>query len=475
LWPILTRLFLRIRYIYYYILSFVFRIYSHELESWRTRAGRRPLVLRGARQVGKSWLLQDFGRRSFRKIHRVDFQASPSWRSLFRESLSPTQVLVRLEVLTSQSFEPTSDLLILDEIQDCPEAITSLKHFHELTPDIAVCAAGSLLGVTHPKTPFPVGQVEFLDIYPMSFEEYLRACASDAQVAFYRSANAAEAIPEAIHRAMMDHLRNYLVVGGMPAVLAAWSESRAPVAERLAMVRREQQHLLDSYVGDFAKYAGGLSASLIHEVYRSIPAQLARESRRFKPGLVARASRFDRLRHPIAWLAGAGLLVRVPIVEHVEVPLSAFTDESRFKPYFFDIGLLGAMADIPVEAILLGDDLFTTFRGAYCENFVAQELRANGLGPLYAWSSGNQAEVEFLVQHAGRILPIEVKSGLSGKLRSLHVYAQRHRPAWRSCISGKPLLVHRETALLNLPLWLAGRFGDIRAWWGAEVPTSSSP
>jgi uncharacterized protein len=436
------------------------RQFIHSLICWKLSQTRKPLVLRGARQVGKTWILNEFGRLQFRKTHYVNFQRNPQMGGLFQGSLETQTLLQSLEFLLGERIDTAEDLLILDEIQDCPPAITALKYFQEDMPQLAVAAAGSLLGVTHPHSAFPVGKVEFLDLYPMSFSEFLNAQGLSRELDFLQSVAPGTTIPEPIHDKMMAHFREYLAVGGMPEVVAQYTASDESQATRMAKARLTQSQLLDAYSGDFAKYAGRVASSHIVSTFRSIPAQLARESKNFKPSITLPGSRFSQLRGAVEWLSGAGLLIKVPIIHHVEIPLVSQVQENRFKPYFLDIGLLGALAEIPPHALMLGDDLFTTFKGSLCENAVAQALIGSGFKNLYCWE-GLQSEVEFLAQAPTGIYPIEVKSGLSGKLKSLNVYFDKYAPPMRTRISARNLQVRPEDNFANLPLWLAERFGEL--------------
>jgi predicted AAA+ superfamily ATPase len=261
---------------------------------------------------------------------------------------------------------------------------------------------------------------------------------------------------------MMDRFREYLVVGGMPEAVAAYFNSKDSQPRRMAQVRALQEQLLDAYSGDFAKYSGRIASAHIVAVFRSIPAQLARESKNFKPAITIPGSRFSQLRNAVEWLVGAGLILRVPIIDNIEIPLVAQVQENRFKPYFLDVGLLGALAQITPATLMLGDELFTTFKGALCENVVAQALVCSGYNALYCWE-GQQAEVEFIVSTDTEMLPIEVKSGRSGKLKSLNVYHAKYNPAYRTRISAMNLQVRPQDSFANLPLWLACRFKEIIA------------
>lgn len=430
------------------------------LNCWKISIQRKPLILQGARQVGKTWILKEFGRTAFKNTHYCNFQRDSRLHALFEGSLNPLEILKGIEFLFNTSISIADDLLILDEIQDCPRALTSLKYFQEDLPLFAVVSAGSLLGVTHPQSSFPVGKVEFLNLHPMSFAEFLQAASYVHELDLLQTATVTSNIPEPLHHRMMERLREYLVIGGMPEVVAQYVNSKDSAHTRMDLARIMQKQLLETYGSDFAKYSGRIAASHIYSVFESIPTQLAREHKNFKPSLSLAGSRFSQLRSAIEWLVGAGLMLKVPIIDHIEIPLVAQTQENRFKPYFFDVGLLGALADILPSTLILGDELFSTFKGALCENWVAQALHAAGAKTLYCWE-GLQSEVEFVVPTPEGIYPIEVKSGASGKLKSLNIYFEKYQPKFRTRISAQNLHYRPKDSFANIPLWLAGRFTEL--------------
>lgn len=430
---------------------------TQDLIAWKQASARKPLVLRGARQTGKSYILKEFGKLHFPACHVADFQENPELNTIFQGSLSPTGIIESLEFFLDTDIDIRTDLVIFDEIQDCPRALTSIKYFCEKMPELALCCAGSLLGLVHAEDSFPVGKATFLDLYPLSFMEFAGAVGETRLLTYLQDIAKDTRIPELIHENLLRLLKEYFVVGGLPEVVDVYRRNRERRREAFDQARTRQRDLLDAYVRDFAKYAGPLRADRILAVFSSIPAQLAKENKKFMPSKAVSGGSYPTLHSAIDWLAGAGLVIKTPIANSGELPFSAFSQENRFKLYMFDTGLLGAMAQLSPAALYTGADLFATFRGAFCENFVAQELIQSSGKTLYCWMH-NTAEVEFMLETDGQVLPIEVKAGKSGKLKSLNVFAQRYAPPYRTRFSARNLEINHETAMHSYPLYLSGRF-----------------
>ncbi len=427
------------------------------LTAWKERNDRKPLILRGTRQTGKTYLLTEFGNREFRKLHYLNFQKDRTLNQLFEGNLSPGHLLELIEFALKDDVNIGEDLLFFDEIQDCPRALTSLKYFCEDMPQLAVVSAGSLLGVVGAASSFPVGKVNFLDLYPMSFVEFLEAMGESRSVKVLEEASLGTKIPPFIHDTIMGILKEYMVVGGMPEIVALYRTGRASKRQVYVEVRERQQELLSTYLGDFSKYAGTARAKELVAVFESIPSQLAKENKRYIASQVVEGGRFSQLQDAIDWLTGAGLVRKVMITNSGVLPFSSFTKPNRFKLYFFDIGMLGALGGLDPEEIILQHDLFATFKGAFCENLVAQEFTYAGGKPLYAWAS-NTAEVEFIRNIQGNVLPIEVKAGLSGKLKSLNVFVGKYQSSYQVRISSRNLEINASAAMHSYPLYLAYRF-----------------
>jgi hypothetical protein len=433
------------------------KIYE-KLIDWKSTFPRKPLILKGARQTGKTYILREFGNREFLHLHYINFQKDKKAHSLFNASLSPEKVIESLEFFLNTKIEIKNDLLFFDEIQDCPAALTSLKFFCEEMPDLALVCAGSLLGVVHSAEPFPVGKTAFLNIHPLSFEEFLLAAEDEKGITALYQAEKGQKPSAIAHDYLMEKVKEYMAVGGMPEVVKTFLQYAGEgKITAFGKMREKQQELITAYTGDFSKYAGHTRANEIAAVFESVPSQLAKENKKFKASEVISGGRFSRLQSAVDWLVNAGLVLKTDIINSGELPFSAFTQNNRYKLYLFDIGLLGALAELPFQAVLTASDTFATFKGAFCENYVAQEFICAGTVSLYAWAS-NTAEVEFVKEKNGMIFPVEVKSGLSGKLKSLNVFAEKYSCVYRTRISARNLEYNRSAKFCNLPLYLCHAF-----------------
>jgi uncharacterized protein len=427
------------------------------LSQWKNRADRKPLLLQGARQVGKTWLLKEFGRLEFRKTHHVNFENAMVFRSLFRSGLRPATVMPQLSILLGESIVPGQDLLFFDEVQNSADALTSLKYFHEEMPGLAVCCAGSHVGLAVSAGSFPVGQVEFMTLHPLSFEEFLLAI-DERAARILADFNAGTTIPEAIHHHLWELLKIYYVTGGLPEAVEHYRLHSEDHAEALRGVRRLQGALLQGYQSDFAKHAGKVNAVHINRVLEAVPVQMTHAVDgsvgrfRFK-GVIPERSKFAQLQGPIDWLVKAGLLLKVHLVEKPVLPLAAQAKPNLFKLYLFDVGLLGCMMDVPIASVL--DQNYGTYKGYYAENFVAQELTASGRGPLYSWC-GRQSEIEFLLPREEGAIPIEVKAGIRAHSRSLSAYAEKFTPPLKIKVTARNL-DRTVPGCHNIPLYLAGK------------------
>jgi predicted AAA+ superfamily ATPase len=431
-------------------------IYKKLLE-WKNTRNRKPLILKGARQTGKTYSIMEFGKNEFRKIHTINFQKDKTACEIFSGNLSPQRILESMEFYLETDIDKSKDIVFFDEIQDCPRALTSLKYFCEDMQEMAVASAGSLLGITQPDEPFPVGNVSFLQLYPMSFEEFLLAVKDVRAYDKLQSIKYSDTIPPIIHQHFMERLKEYFIVGGLPEVVRIYCANKENKANAYSKVREKQEELIQAYMSDFSKYSGKVRANEIAAVFESIPVQLARESKKFKASDAIPKSRFSRLKSPIDWLIGAGLLIKVKITNSGEIPFDAFAEENRFKLYLFDIGILGALGRIPPKSLHLTNDLFSSFKGAFCENYVAQEFIYSGSGQLYSWMR-KAAEVEFVREVDGEVYPIEVKAGLSGKLKSLNIFADKYPVKYRTRISARNLEFNEQAKIHNYPLYLSSRF-----------------
>jgi len=403
------------------------RISYRKLVKWKHKRNRKPLLLKGARQVGKTWLLTEFGNNEFSRIHVLNFERDTDACTLFKGSLSPDVILRNIELYLDHGIESASDLILFDEIQNCPRALTSLKYFAEEKPEAAVCCAVSHIGLALGNTSFQVGKIDQLSLYPMTFREFLEA----QQTNLAEMIDAPPPIPEVFHNRLWEQLKTYYMTGGMPEVVQRYLHHPSPSHETFLEIREIQSRLIQGYRADFAKHAGKINAAHINRVFENIPEQIMKTvdssvgRYRFKD-VVPGYSRFSELEGPIDWLIRSGLILPVSIIDSPAIPLSSTRKNNIFKLYFFDIGLLGCMAELPIQSIMSQD--FGTYKGFFAENYVAQELYSAGVTELYSWR-GRTSEIEFLVVVDGKIVPIEVKSGSRmHRAKSLAVYRERHQP-----------------------------------------------
>lgn len=435
----------------------------HKLLEWRTKSDRKPLLLKGVRQCGKTYILKEFAGH-FLQGHYINFEKNSDIHVIFKQNLDPIRIMKELSFYLEKTINIEQDLVIFDEIQACPRALTSLKYFCEDMPQLAVCAAGSLLGLHLSDTSFPVGKVDMLDMYPMSFIEFLIAVDDEKSEQFLSQLTSEHPIiPEIIHQHLWEQLKNYFVIGGMPEVIRVFRDKSVHSFETFESIRKIQEHILLAYYADIAKHAGKVNAMHIDRILRSVPAQLARSqdktAKRFQfKDIIPGIDRYQRLADAIDWLEAAGLIIKVPIVNSAELPLSAYTQESFFKLYLFDVGFLGAMSELPPRVIL--DYQYGTYKGYFAENFVAQSFISSGERSLYSWQD-SRSEVEFLRLHDGQVLPIEVKSGTVTKSQSLYKLVEKYHLSKRVILSGRNLMMDTEHHIHHCPLYLAEQLIDL--------------
>jgi len=430
------------------------------LVAWKNSRRRKPLVVRGARQVGKTYLLKDFGASEFPNAHYVNFEEDDKLALLFGHDLRPRRILDELQFHVGKRIDAQADLVVFDEIQRCPRALTSLKYFCEEMPRLAVCAAGSLLGVCMGQEAFPVGKVAFLDLWPMSFEEFIEGIGESQLAHLLASHDPRRPYPEAAHERLWILWKQYLVVGGLPEAVNTYRLHRDNMFAAMEEARRCQRDLVDTYMADIARHSGKMNALHIERLWRHVPAQLARAQDgsapkfRFRDALPGMRG-YERLSGPIGWLESAALVLRVAVLDSVATPLSSVAKDNAFKLYLFDVGILGALGGIAPKTIL--DYGFGSYQGYVAENFVAQELCAAGFKHPYSWQ-GRTSEVEFLVETGKSIVPLEVKSGMVTKSKSLGVYERLHHPSQAWLLSARNSARHgiRQHA----PLYAAGRMCD---------------
>lgn len=434
------------------------RLMTQDLLNWKTKKNRKPLILKGVRQTGKTYSLKQFGKQQFSACHYLNFENNPKAHALFQQSFEPKQILIDLSFLLQTSIDVEHDLVIFDEIQACPNALTSLKYFAEQLPSLALCCAGSLLGLHLGESSFPVGKVDVLNMRPLCFVEFLEA-AGDQQALDILN-QPLPSISEVIHDYLWQQLKYYFVTGGLPEVVQVYLDQRDDLYHAMGEVRKKQNELIYGYYADIAKHSGKVNAMHIDRTWRSVPAQLAqsqdKSSSRFQfKGIISGIDRYQRLANVIDWLQAAELIIKIPIVDHVELPLSAYTEESRFKLYLFDIGILGALAGLEPQTIL--NYAYGTYKGYFAENYIASEFIAKNFQQLYSWQQ-QRSEIEFLLSYQGSIIPVEVKSGYITRSQSLTKYAQKYQPSLRATFSARPLFINHTERYCNYPLYMTHWF-----------------
>ncbi len=416
-----------------------------KLLEWKDSPKRKPLIIRGARQVGKTWLMKEFGRIAFKNVVYVNFDSNNDITRLFDGDLDISRIITGLQIFSKSKITPQETLLIFDEIQEAPRALTSLKYFCEEAPEYAIVAAGSLLGVAlHTGTSFPVGKVSFLDLYPLSFTEFLNA--SDHEQLAELLKNGDWQLITSLKDKFIELLRLYYYIGGMPAAVQTYLDEQDVYA-----VREVQQQILDAYEQDFSKHAPVTTVARIRMVWQSIPSQLAKENRRFVYGSLRKGARAKDFELAIQWLRDCGLVHQVIRLSKPAIPLPAYADEG-FKMFLLDVGLLGAMSQLDAQTILRGNALFSEFKGALTEQYVSQQLIAESdLTPYYWSSERSTAEVDFVFQQGMTIYPLEVKAEENLKAKSLKVYAETFQPplSIRTSMSD----YRKESWMVNLPLY----------------------
>jgi len=426
------------------------RLAYKELTDWKNSKQRKPLLVQGARQVGKTFLVQEFGKNEYEKLYYFNFEQDKALRTLFDSTLDPEEIISNLSLYIGEKIESKHSLIFFDEIQIAPSVLTSLKYFQENAPEHHIIAAGSLLGVSLGKdSSFPVGKVNFLTLYPMSFTEYLMAAGEALFIQKINSIKEIAPFPEAIHNKILDHLKLYLFLGGMPEVIKSYIEDRD-----IANARSIQNEILNAYDRDFSKYTEKNQAIKTSEFWNSIPGQLAKENKKFRYGDIKKNARSSMYEQTIEWLRKAGLILLAYNVESPKIPLSAYADFSKFKVFMHDVGLLAAKLKITSDQIVIPDAMFREFNGAFIENFIAQELISEGNNQLFYWTSRSDAEVDFLVNNSNKIYPLEVKSGTSRNTKSLQSYAVKYHPEKIFRTSPRNLIESGE--FINIPLYAIG-------------------
>lgn len=431
-----------------------------QLEKWASNPDRKPLLLNGVRQVGKTYLLKQFGAAHFPQVHYFNFENEAELHTIFAANLNPQRILNDLKFYADRAIDEKKDLIIFDEIQACPLALTSLKYFQETMPELSLISAGSLLGLSLGAGSFPVGKVDMLTLHPLSFYEFLMAMDDEKSLSILRNINLQSTIPDIAHQHLWEQLKIYFVVGGLPEAVSLFLKNKNDIYTALQKVREKQQELIVGYYADIAKHAGKINSMHIDRVWRAVPSQLSAayegnaEKFTFK-NIIPGVSRYSRLVNVIDWLEATHLIIKVPIINNASLPLSAYSKENTFKLLMFDVGILGAMSDLSPKTILDYD--YGTYKGYFAENFIAQMFLTAGIKQLYSWRE-NTAEIEFLRDINGDIIPIEVKSGWVTKAKSLAVFSEKYQPKYRVIFSAKNLYCDHTLKTHYYPIYIAEKW-----------------
>lgn len=418
---------------------------------WKSSEDRKPMVLKGARQVGKTWLMKEFGRLAYDSFVYFNFDEEEELKSIFEANKNPQRIVELLSLIAGEKILPEKTLIIFDEIQECPPALNTLKYFKEKANNYHVIAAGSLLGtlLATPKS-YPVGMVNLLDIYPLTFDEFLDAT-DPILYTYYESIQKEQDIEEIFHNRLLDAYNNYLIIGGMPECVSSWVKYKDP-----AKIREIQRELIEVYENDFSKHNGKVNSGRILMVFRSIVSQLAKPNEKFIYGAVRQGARARDFEEAIEWLVSAGMLNRVYNVGKMEHPLTAFDKLDQFKLFLFDTGLLKYMAGIDNSAILLKTDY--QFKGPLTENYVLQQLRGQfEVEPRYY--ADKNSEIDFVLQYGTEIIPVEAKGGEDKSAPSFKRYIAQNQPKHALRFSRRGY--RKDGAITNLPLYLARKTKEL--------------
>ena len=423
------------------------------LKEWKDKKGRKPLIIRGARQVGKTWLMKEFGNTCFEKVAYVNFDSNTRMKQVFDGEITVERIILAISAETGVSIDSKNTLLIFDEVQEVPRALSSLKYFCENAPEYAIVAAGSLLGVAlHKGTSFPVGKVDFMNLYPLSFQEFLCALGEERFVSILQGTDVE--MVTMFKSKYIDRLREYYYVGGMPEVVQIYAETKD-----FNRVREIQKNLLNYYQQDFSKHAEVSLVPRLNLVWNSIPMQLAKENKKYIYGQVREGARAKDFELAIQWLLDCGLIHKVQRVNKPSLPLKAYIDFNAFKIFLLDIGLLIAMADLDAQVIIDGNRIFTEFKGALTEQYILQQMIAEvGIEPYYFSTANSKGEIDFLLQGRTSIVPVEVKAEENLRAKSLKAFCDKYQPkfAVRTSMSD-----YREQEwMTNIPLYNIDRIKE---------------
>ena len=422
-----------------------------KLVAWKSSDERKPMVLKGARQVGKTWLMKEFGKNYYKSFVYFNFDEEDELKSIFETNKNPQRIIELLSMIAGEKIHPLDTLVIFDEVQECPEALNALKYFKEKANEYHVIAAGSLLGtlLAKPKS-YPVGMVNLLDIFPLTFEEFLEA--TDAPLfAYYEGIHKEQQIEEIFHNRLLEAYNNYLIIGGMPECVSSWLKHKDPA--KIAQIQRE---LIEVYENDFSKHNGKVNSGRILMVFRSIVTQLAKSNEKFMYGAVREGARARDFEEAIEWLVSAGMLNRIYNVSKLEHPLSAFDKLDQFKLFLFDTGLLKQMAGIDNSAILLKSTY--QFKGQLTENYVLQQLRGQ-FDVMPRYFSSRNGEIDFVLQYGMDIIPVETKGGEDKSALTFKKYVADNHPQY--AVRFSKIGYRKDGNITNIPLYLVGKTKEL--------------
>ena len=424
----------------------MYRYAIENLDKWKNSKNRKPLIIEGARQVGKTWIMKEFGKKSYNKTVYINFDSNVQMAELFSIDLNVERIIMGLELYAGHKINPADTLIIFDAVQEVPKALSSLKYFYENAPEYHIVCAGSLLGIAlHEGTSFPVGKVDFLKLYPLSFKEFLMAIGLErfAELLDKKDYD----MIKSFKQTYIDALKQYYYVGGMPEVMASFADEKD-----FNEARKIQKRILTGYEQDFSKHAPKEIVPKIRMLWNSIPSQLAKENKKFIYGLIREGARAKEYETAIMWLSDCGLVHKVSRINVPNIPLKAYEDLKAFKLFIVDVGLLGAMVGLNQRTLLNGNELFIEFKGALTEQYVMQQLAVNqDLGVYYYTNDRNTCEVDFIVDNGDSIIPLEVKAEINLKAKSLKTYREKFTP--EISIRSSMADYSEEVGIINLPLY----------------------
>lgn len=425
----------------------MYRKIMQDLIKWKNSTDRKPLILRGARQVGKTYIIGQFGKENYEGVAYFNFDHDTELYNLFENTKDPKRILEQLAFIYGKAIIPGKTLVVFDEIQECPNALNSLKYFKEEANEYHIISAGSLLGIRLSHTSFPVGKVDFLDMHPMTYTEFLIADDCKNLVDYMESINKIESIPDVFFDRLSEKLKAYFIIGGMPEAVNSWVNEKD-----MQKVNKIQENILRAYESDFSKHTSNVEANRISIIWNSIPSQIAKENKKFLYQVAKQGARAREYEGALNWLKDANIVNKTYNITKPAMPLISYNDLSAFKIYLNDVGLLRKMTDLDSKVVVEGNKLFEEFKGALTENYILQTLIATGFNPYY-FAFENRFEIDYIIQYKNEIIPIEVKSSENINNRSLTVYNEKHKPKTRIRFSMRNL--NKDDNLINIPLFMA--------------------